>query len=76
MVLAIKVILLGICFKLQFVKNNINYFIKIGNKDLKVSTLCYLLGGMAEWLKALVLKTNIPNGITGSNPVTPFFFFL
>ena len=26
-------------------------------------------GGMAEWLKAAVLKTVIPRGIAGSNPV-------
>ena len=29
---------------------------------------CYLIGNLAEWSIALVLKTNVPKGSGGSNP--------
>ena len=29
---------------------------------------CIYSGGMAEWLKAAVLKTVVPRGTVGSNP--------
>ncbi len=34
-------------------------------------TGCYSMrGGMAEWLKAAVLKTVVPRGTVGSNPTS------
>ncbi len=32
--------------------------------------LVVLCGGMAEWLKAAVLKTVVPRGTVGSNPTS------
>lgn len=40
------------------------------NLTMKYAILTICFGGMAEWLKAAVLKTVVPQGTVGSNPTS------